>query len=102
MSWRETKDWATVEKVESTRSWETRRATMEEWESWLNREKRNMDDSDLASLFQSQTGLRPPIEIKTTKWIPEAKPLKENVCRHCGKKVDTKYSEYDSDSPPAA
>ena len=46
MSWRETKDWATVEKVESTRSWETRRATMEEWESWLNREKRNMDDSD--------------------------------------------------------
>ena len=99
MTWRETKDWGKVEKVKPEKSGGARRATMEEWEAWLNRANRNMDNEELAILFQSQTGMRPPIEVKTTKWT--TKPADPNltwetegvVCPHCGKK-STEYDKY--------
>lgn len=109
MTWHETKDWGKVEKVHKPeKSGGLRRATMEEWESWLGRAHRDMDDDELAILFQSQTGLRPPIQIKTTKWT--TKPADPNLtwetevitCPHCGKK-HTKFDKYrDSDDSPAA
>ena len=101
MTWHETKDWGKVIKVDDTESHiSPRRATMEEWEAWLNRAKRDMDIDDLANLFMAQTGMRPPVEVQTTKWT--SKPVdpdiewesKEgDICPHCGKKT-TKFDKY--------